>query len=41
LLECSEVLTIGCARMVEEVKEPMLGEGLPEGKLQEPYYDGE
>ena len=26
--------------MVEE-EEPKLGDGLPEGKLQEPYYDGE
>ena len=24
--------------MVEEVGEPELGEGLPEGKLQEPFY---
>ena len=24
--------------MVEEVEEPKLGDGLPEGKLQEPYY---
>jgi hypothetical protein len=27
--------------MVEEVGEPMLGEGRPEGKRQEPYYNGE
>ena len=40
-LECSEVLTMGGARMVEEMEGPMLGEGLPEEKLQEPYYDGE
>ena len=40
-LECSEVLTMGCARKVEEMEGPMLGEGLPEEKLQEPYYDGE
>jgi hypothetical protein len=32
-LECSEVLTMGDARMVEEVEGPMLGEGLPEEKL--------
>ena len=31
-LECSEVLTIGGARMVEEVREVDLGDGLPEGK---------
>ena len=30
----------GGATMVEE-EEPKLGDGLPEGKLQEPYYDGE
>jgi hypothetical protein len=29
------------ARMLEEVEEPKLGDRLPEGKLQEPYYDGE
>ena len=29
------------ARMVEEVGELELGDGLPKGKLQEPYYDGE
>ena len=29
------------ARMVEEVGELELGDGLLEGKLQEPYYDGE
>jgi hypothetical protein len=27
--------------MVEEVKEPKLGGGLPKGKLQEPNYYGE
>ena len=27
--------------MEKEVVEPMLGEVLPEGKLQEPYYYGE
>jgi hypothetical protein len=27
--------------MVEEVEGPMLGEGLPEEKLPEPYYNGE
>ena len=37
-LEWFEVHTMGGARMVEG---PMLGEGLPEEKLQEPYYDGE
>ena len=41
MLECSKVLTMGGARMVEEVGELELGDGLPEGKLQEPYYDGE
>jgi hypothetical protein len=41
LLECFEVLTIGSARMVKEVMKPMLGEGLPKGKLQEPFYYGE
>ena len=39
-LECSKVLTMGGARMVEEVGELKLGDGLPEGKLQKPYYDG-
>ena len=37
-LECSEVLIMGGARMVKKVVEPMLVDGLPEGKLQEPYY---
>jgi hypothetical protein len=37
-LECSEVLTMGGARMVEEVGKLELGDGLPEGKPQEPYY---
>ena len=32
-LECSEVLTMAGARMVEEVGELELGDGLPEGKL--------
>jgi len=32
-LECSEVLIIGVARMVEEVGELELGDGLPEGYL--------
>jgi hypothetical protein len=41
LLKCSEVFIIGGARIVKEVVEPMLSEGLPEGKLQEPYYYGE
>jgi hypothetical protein len=40
-LECSEVLTVGGARMVKEVVEPMLDEGQPEEKLQEPYYYSE
>ena len=40
-LEYSKVLTMGGARMVEEVRKLELGDGLPEGKLQEPYYDGE
>ena len=40
-LEYSKVLTMGGAKMVEEVGELELGHGLPEGKLQEPYYDGE
>ena len=40
-VECSEVLTIGGARMLEEIEEPEIGDGLPKGKLQEPYYDGE
>jgi hypothetical protein len=30
---------MGGARMVEEVGELELGDGQPEGKLQEPYYD--
>ena len=38
-LECSEVYTIGGARMVEEVGELELGHGLPEGKLQDPFYN--
>ena len=32
---------MGGARMVEEVGELELGDALPEGKLQEPYNDGE
>jgi hypothetical protein len=32
---------MGGARMVEEVGELELGDGLPEEKLQEPYYDRE
>ena len=32
---------MGGARMVEKVEEPKLGDGLPEEKLEEPYYDGE
>ena len=31
-LECSEVLIMGGARMMEEVGELDLGDGLPEGK---------
>jgi len=27
--------------MLEEIEEPEIGDGLPKGKLQEPYYDGE
>jgi hypothetical protein len=38
---CSEVLIMGVTRMVEEVEEPQLGNRLPKGKLQEPYYDEE
>ena len=41
MLECSEVLTMGGARMVEEEGELELGDGLPREKLHEPYYDGE
>ena len=40
-LECSEVLTMGGARMVKKVGDLKLGDGLPEEKLQEPYYGGE
>ena len=32
---------MGGARMVEEVGELELRDGLPEEKLHEPYYDGE
>ena len=32
---------MGGLKKVEEMEGPMLGEGLPEEKLQEPYYDGE
>jgi hypothetical protein len=39
-LKCSEVLTMGSARMVKEVIEPMLNEGQPEEKLQEPFCYG-
>ena len=39
-LECSEVLTMRATRMVEEVGELELGDGLPEGKLQEPTTMG-
>jgi hypothetical protein len=40
-LECSEVLIIGGARMVKEVGELELGDGLLEGKLCEPDENGE
>ena len=40
-LECSKVLTMGGARMAKEVVEPMLDEGQPKEKLQEPYCYGE
>ena len=40
-LECSKVLIMGSARMVEEVGELELGDGLPKAKPQEPYYDRE
>ena len=39
-LECSEVLTMGCARIVKEVVQSMLDEGQPKEKLQEPNYYG-
>ena len=29
------------SRMMDEMEGPMLGEGLPEEKLQEPYYNDE
>ena len=32
---------MGCARIVKEVVEPMLEEGQPKEKLQEPYCYGE
>ena len=38
MLECSKVLTMAGARMVEEDGELELGDGLPREKLQEPYY---
>jgi hypothetical protein len=37
-LECSEVLAIGGVRMVDEVGDLKLGDGLHEGKLQVPFY---
>ena len=40
-LNALKFLQWGCARMVEEVGELELRDGLPEGKLQEPYYDRE
>jgi hypothetical protein len=40
LLECSEVLIMGGAIMVEDEEELELGDGLPREKLQEPCYDG-
>ena len=41
MFECSEVLIMGGARMVKDVGELELGDGLPEEMLREPYYDGE
>ena len=38
MLECSEVLTMGGARMVEEVEDLELGDRLPKEKLREPFY---
>ena len=35
------ILTMRSERMVEQMEGPMLDEGLPEEKLQEPYYNGE
>jgi hypothetical protein len=40
-LNALKFLQWGGARMVEEVGELELGDGLPKRKLQEPYYDGE
>ena len=40
-LNALKFLQWGGARMVKEVGELELGEGLPEGKLQEPCYDEE
>ena len=40
-LNALKFLQWGGGRMVEEVVEPMLGEGQPEEKLQEPYCYGE
>ena len=40
-LNALKFLQWGVARKVEEVEGPMLGEELPEEKLQEPYYNGE
>ena len=40
-LNALKFLQWGGARMVEEMEGPMLGKGLPEEKLQEPYYNGE
>jgi hypothetical protein len=37
-LECSKILRMGGARMVKEVGELELVDGLLERKLQEPYY---
>ena len=39
--ECSEVLTIEGAKIMEEEGELELGDGVPRENLQEPSYDGE
>ena len=40
-LNALKFLQLGATRMVKEMEGPMLGEGLPEEKLEEPYYNGE
>ena len=40
-LNALKFLQWGGARMMKGMEDPMLGEGLPKGKLQEPYYNGE